>query len=201
MLRTTILSLLLTSLIVGCSKQDERTIELKPLTAKEIKAVQLSLIAGIPLDEALEADDSCQSFRDRLPQNYLQGFVEAPEDYAHPEGRKIQVFYYGRLEDGKDPIVFFNGGPAADSHSSYSILEKMASAKKLSFIYIDQRGNGCSDAFPSEPTEENVQRLTHYTSADIVRDAELAFSLRNGFLSSISKNIRKTAMHCKCCEL
>src|SRR5262249_20382769 len=40
------------------------------------------------------------------------------------------------------------------------------------FIYIDQRGTGCSDPYPSGVNEETMRRLTHYTSRSIVKDAE-----------------------------
>lgn len=174
MFKTTWISLALVALTFGCAKkQDEAKIEIKPLTAKEIRAVHVSIQMNIPLDEALTMADTCQEFRESLPKNFVQGFVEVPEDYENPNGRKISVFYYGRLEKNKAPVVFYNGGPASDSHGSYTTLEGKAESQKLSFIYVDQRGTGCSDAFPSEPTGENVQRLTHYTSTEIVKDSEV----------------------------
>ncbi len=58
-----------------------------------------------------------------------RGFVEAPQDYAHPDGPKIPVFYrlipaYGsRHDDPSHPvIVVINGGPGMPS-SAYRPLE------------------------------------------------------------------------------
>lgn len=173
-MKTTLWFASLLLLAVACApKQDKQTYELKPLTDKEVQAVQLSLKTGLSLEEALSFDSACNEFQDSLPLDYFKGTVQVPEDYSQPEGRKIRVFYYGHLTEGKDPIVFYNGGPAADSHSSYSVLQRISESKELSFIYIDQRGTGCSDPFPSEPTTETVERLTHYTSTEIVKDSEI----------------------------
>ena len=82
-------------------------------------------------------------------------------------------------------MVFFNGGPASDSHGSSDLIEGLPQGQKLSFIYIDQRGTGCSDAFPQEPANvENVQRLIHYTSTEIAKDSEV---IRNKILGENSK--------------
>lgn len=110
-----------------------------------------------------------------LPGFNISGSVEVPEDYSLPEGQKIRVFYYGKLVSNMEPIVFFNGGPGSDSHSSAQLLSSVhfPTAQNLSWIFIDQRGTGCSSPFPEDPTPENVERLTHYTSEEIVKDAEV----------------------------
>ena len=57
------------------------------------------------------------------------------------------------------------------------MLEHRNSAQTLSMIYLDQRGNGCSDPYPAGPvntqfTTMTAQRLALYGSRSIVRDAE-----------------------------
>ena len=171
-MKTTLGLMSLTALLLACTpKQSENKIQIEPLTEKEIKAVHVSLQTGMPLDEALNLNDSCEDLP--LPADFSKGFIEVPEDYNNPQGRKIQVFYYGKLEAGKDPVVFYNGGPASDSHSSYSILSEKSESQNFSFLYIDQRGTGCSDQFPTAATKETVERLAHYGSTEIVKDSEV----------------------------
>jgi pimeloyl-ACP methyl ester carboxylesterase len=176
-MKTTLGFTALTLLLSACSfQQKEKEIQIEPLSKQEIRAVQLSLQTGVA-PEAVRPrikDETC-SAPDFFGRN-IEGRVAVPEDYNNPDGRKIQVYYYGRLQAGKDPVVFYNGGPASDSHGSAQILEdfiRNPDSQKLSFIYIDQRGTGCSDLFPTDPTAETIERLSHYTSAEIVKDSEI----------------------------
>lgn len=153
-------------------------IKIEPVTQAETQKILFQLQAGHPilgkLDSVESSDDACKNFQSTLPSYFIQGFVTVPENYDQPEGRKIQVFYYGRLEKNKAPVAFYNGGPASDSHGSSRLLERLPQAQQQSFIYIDQRGTGCSAQFPQSPaTVENVERLTHYTSLEIVKDSEV----------------------------
>lgn len=175
------LSLLALSLVFGLVSEAKQKIRIKPLTRAEIRAIHHSLATGQPYNEskvlrdAADEDTACE-----IPAFFgmnRQGYVTVPEDYDNPNGRQIKVFYYGRVQAGRDPVVFFNGGPASDSHSSSQVIEnhyiQAPEVHQLSFIYIDQRGTGCSDLFPTDPTKETVERLTHYTSDNIVRDSEV----------------------------
>lgn len=95
-------------------------------------------------------------------------------DIGHPEFAKEEI---ASLAAPRIPVVFFNGGPGGSSHSSYPILDGKgdstnAQSSKLTFVFIDQRGTGCSDPFPEGISAENVIRLTRYGSRNIVRDAE-----------------------------
>lgn len=120
--------------------------------------------------------ESCQEFRAKLPKDWFQNFIEVPEDPASPDGKQIKVFFYGKMVEGVTPVVFFNGGPGADSHGSYRHLTKMKLEKDIenlvSFIYIDQRGNGCSDPYPQGDSDKIKLRLKNYGSRGIVADAE-----------------------------
>ena len=108
-----------------------------------------------------------------IPAYYQKGFVTVPEDWENPEGRKLRIFYYGNVEDdGQTPVVFFNGGPGQDSHSSSGRFQTVEAAKTKTIIFIDQRGTGCSSLYPAELTAAAAGRLVHYGSRAIVRDAE-----------------------------
>jgi pimeloyl-ACP methyl ester carboxylesterase len=157
----------------NAQQSTQQEVRIKPLTKSEIRAIHQGLLTGqapqmpdLTRDNGNGTDTQCQ-----IPAFFglnRQGYVTVPEDYENPTGRQIKVFYYGRVQAGKDPVVFFNGGPGSDSHSSSQIIEnyyqQAPEIQQVSFIYIDQRGTGCSDAFPTDPTPETVERLTHYTS-------------------------------------
>lgn len=121
---------------------------------------------------------SCEEFMKALPTDYIKGFVEVPEDYAKPDGIKIKVAYYGKLIAGQTPTVFYNGGPGGSSWSSYGALSrtKFKDWRDTSFIYVDQRGNGCSEAYPEftgVATDEMIARYKNYGSTNIVKDSEV----------------------------
>lgn len=120
------------------------------------------------------AQVECNEFISKLPSDFFTGYVSVPEDWSQRSGRKINVFYYGRknLNKTRPPIAFFNGGPSASSHGSFEILEGHLESKKVNFIYIDQRGTGCSDPYPSGSNLESARALTNYTTRSIVNDAE-----------------------------
>jgi pimeloyl-ACP methyl ester carboxylesterase len=89
---------------------------------------------------------------------------------------RIRVFYYGRLFNSKNVVLFYNGGPGSDSHGSYRTLEKDLVSRglqgKISFVYMDQRGTGCSSTYPAGRTDDVLQRLKWYGSTGIVYDSE-----------------------------
>ena len=173
--------------LAGCGRSTE-WVQLDRITSRDARAIQNALRTGGPIFSILEDrngllpgspnsrdskdEDDCGDFVRTLPKNFQRGFVYVPEDETKPRGRKVKIFYYGRIEEGKSPVVFFNGGPASSSHSSYQILEPLEEVAKHSFIYIDQRGTGCSEAFPDELVAESVERLENYGTRSIVRDSE-----------------------------
>lgn len=166
--------LVLSLALAACSKQvDNQDIQIAKVSTQEARAIINHLRTGKPVDDRLSPlDDECEAFKASLPTDFVKGYVTVPEDWSQPHGRKIKVFYYGRLEAGKEPVVFHNGGPASDSHGSSELIEGLPQGDKFSFIYVDQRGTGCSDAFPQDPTPENVLRLVNYTTREIVQDSE-----------------------------
>jgi pimeloyl-ACP methyl ester carboxylesterase len=114
----------------------------------------------------------------QLEGSFEPGTLQVPEDWDHPESSgKIDVFYYvrkARTEAGRNrpPVVFYNGGPGSDSHGSAALLDSKDFSQDVDFIFIDQRGTGCSSQFPSDKNEATVQRLKAWGSRGIVGDSE-----------------------------
>jgi pimeloyl-ACP methyl ester carboxylesterase len=134
-------------------------------------------LAVSPLPSA--ASEACDSFIAKLGGNFHSDSIEVPENWDHPESSKsIRVFYYWRDAiaaipgASSVPVVFFNGGPADDSHGSAELIEQNGSFTFVPFVYIDQRGTGCSDPFPVGNDEVTAARTAKYGSRGIVRDAE-----------------------------
>ncbi|MDD5209929.1 MAG: alpha/beta fold hydrolase [Elusimicrobiales bacterium] len=123
---------------------------------------------------SVSAEPDCSAFISQLPAGAIKGYVSVPEDWSDPKGRKINVFYYGSRKAGEErpAVVFFNGGPSSDSHGSYETLRSDIRSEKFDFIFIDQRGTGCSDPYPAGTGFETAGRLANYTSRAIVNDAE-----------------------------
>ncbi len=161
----------LISLLVACHNgRSEQLIQVEPVSQQEARALAFSLQTGQPVESLLADSDLCASPVEGMT---VSGKVTVPEDYENPSGTQIQVFYYGRLQQGQTPVVFYNGGPSSDSHGSAQLLERQINVGRQSFIYIDQRGTGCSDPYPTDASSETVERLTHYGSTEIVRDSEV----------------------------
>lgn len=166
----------------ACEKNSSESV--KTLTPGQKYNVQQALSVGqfprpgelIP-DGPAEYEQQCLSFLKTLPSDFIKDWVLVPEDYSNPNGFKIKVFYYGKIEQGQTPIAFFNGGPGGNSHSSYAVLTKTKSGfqkwdKNTSFIYIDQRGTGCSDPYPEGKSQDVIRRLANYGSHEIILDSE-----------------------------
>lgn len=126
-------------------------------------------------------DDSCENFISVIDQSkYSYGWVESPENPLASNSPKLKIFYIKPLKMTDNVIAFYNGGPGSSVHSSFALLETYLIHKglqdKISFIYIDQRGNGCSSGYPVEKfqnsPEATIRRLTWYGSTGIVYDSE-----------------------------
>lgn len=201
-MRIRLLTLLsLCGLLFSCSPQVTTVRSLPPQTEVQL---QQNLINGrIPTPEEVlnddieTAPDACTSFKSSLPRDWFQQTLEVPENPEVPDGQKIHIFAYGKVNPHSVPSIFFNGGPGADSHSSFRVLRGNQSvrdsSKKISFIFIDQRGNGCSDFYPQSNaltantiSNETLQRLSHYGSREIVSDAE---SLRRQLFQNKKWNV------------
>lgn len=141
-----------------------------------VSAVPAAFADDLPSD--LSTD--CLAFIDQLRADKAEfGFIQAPEDWNHPEGSpKLHIFYFGANPEalggnGSTPIVYFNGGPGGTPHHAYTVFKTFPAAAGIPFLYIDQRGNGCSSPYPTVSTNlAGAVRLGRYGSRNIVHDAE-----------------------------
>ncbi len=127
--------------------------------------------------ESKSASTKCEIFKTKIPENWVQNTILVPEDYTQPEGEKIEIFYYHRhLKTTDIPVVFFNGGPFNNSWGSSTLLSQSlgfySEWDNINFIYIDQRGTGCSSKAPSRLEKSILKRQSLYGSNEIVKDAE-----------------------------
>lgn len=159
-----LISLISVIAVVGCSNNsdDKKTVK---STGPDPSVGQLGL--------------TCKEFLNTLGPDYVFETLQVPENYNQPNGVRISVGYFRPKILNSKVAIFFNGGPGGDSHSSLQILEESLKNKNLSnrisLVYLDQRGNGCSSEYPYEDkiSSTYLERLSHYGSADIVKDAEV----------------------------
>ena len=120
--------------------------------------------------------ETCENFKASLPKEWIQDTVEVEENPTTPNGHKIKVFFYAKIKADSTPILFLNNGPGLDSHRAYRrITEQQLKSdpdQQLSFVFMDARGNGCSDVYPPGKDAATIQRLSLYGSEQIVSDAE-----------------------------
>lgn len=116
----------------------------------------------------------CQEFLKELPSDYKYGWLQVPENWNGANLNKLQIklFYYTNYKPGQIPIMFFNGGPLGEDHRSYKRFSAKNTENKLGFIYMDQRGTGCSSPIPAATTEQGLRRASLYGTEMNVRDAE-----------------------------
>lgn len=133
------------------------------------------ILAAEPPTTPTSASAECMSILKGLPKKTLRGTVTVPEDWEAPVGSspEIEVAYYYR-KASENPqqapwIAFFNGGPASSSLSSQQIFAANALARKANWVFIDQRGTGCSTAIDAGEAFDNAKL---YGPKAIVRDAE-----------------------------
>ncbi len=129
------------------------------------------------VDFPSEADTECKSFVKSIELTHNYGWLQVPE--IPGSATIISVFYYfNKKASLNNPVIFFNGGPGSSSHRIFSSLEKtkdeydQLNKKDLDFIFMDQRGVGCSSHFPMGMNSEIIEKLKWYGSAGIVNDAE-----------------------------
>jgi len=114
----------------------------------------LAVIAlGMPADRARAApvETDCRLLNELLPAAYGRcGTLEAPRDYAEPDGEKLALFY-ARIpaltaNPAPDPLVLINGGPGGSSVDLY-LQNRNAFAtvrRERDILLLDQRGTGRS---------------------------------------------------------
>lgn len=134
----------------------------------------IALIA--PFSQA-QSSQACQDFINEIKAEYTYGWIKTQEEPDQNKSPMVEVFYYYKKGSSlKNPVIFFNGGPGFDSHSSYDRLERNKDkfGAQLDFIFLDQRGTGCSgNGFAMGSSKETIRKLSWYTSKGIVYDAEI----------------------------
>ncbi len=117
----------------------------------------------------------CEKFIQALPPSYEHGFLDVPENWEKPKSSpQLHVFYYyfKVADKTKTPIVFFNGGPGFSGHELLQAWNAVLPKSQVPFVLMDQRGTGCSSHYPVIESDKEAQKLSHYGSRSIVRDAE-----------------------------
>lgn len=154
--------------------------------AKEASAAVAAPAAAPAQDLAPSIDrlsKKCQEFVKNLPESFQWGLLDVPEDRTAAERKSISIFYFGRFLPGKTPVLFLNGGPGGNSVAPYKNFEaaqkNLPESEQIPFIYMDQRGAGCSEEYPTESDLATARELLNYSSRAIVEDAE---SLRKRLL-------------------
>lgn len=142
-------------------------------------AISLLISQLVLADESSRnLDSECRQFISEIEPHYFYNWLDVPETPF--SNNTISVFYYYKKTNTfKNPVIFFNGGPGYSSHNSPFSLEiakvKFGGGQELDidFVYIDQRGTGCSTRFPIGASSQTIERLKWYGSAGIVTDAEV----------------------------
>ncbi len=137
--------------------------------------------------------DECKQFQNEKDKWVIPAFKEyfISGDFRGQESKDLStapyVYYYGYVfANEKAPIIFYNGGPTSDSHSSFEAFSTLSDEfKKLiqneqSFIFMDQRGTGCSDTYLNSGMESEALFLDYirhlqndWASSSIVADSEI----------------------------
>ncbi len=122
-------------------------------------------------------NQQCKQFVKSIEQTHVYGWLKVAETPANLD--RISVFYYfSKKASLKNPVIFFNGGPGLSFQSYNKSMEDskrkfiLDQKKDIDFIYMDQRGAGCSSAYPVGIDSRTIEKLKWYGSAGIVRDAE-----------------------------
>lgn len=114
----------------------------------------------------------CTQFIESLPPSYSVNEIEVPINWDNPKGTKTKVFYFTNLKPYQTPVVYFNGGPLGYDHYSYTIFDQKAAERNLGFVYIDQRGTGCSGSIPKVIDVDSAIFASFFAADQIVMDAE-----------------------------
>ncbi len=138
------------------------------------------------VDAPIAMDTECSEFINSIEARYKYGWIQVAETPTSSD--RISIFYfYKKTASLKNPVIFFNGGPGFTSHGMASSLEisktKYSGGKNIDidFIFMDQRGTGCSSRFPVGASPQTIEKLNWYGSAGIVNDAE---ELRKNLIGS-----------------
>ena len=103
--------------------------------------------------------------------------LSVPEDYAHPQGRKIQLaiaWLPAHNDAAADPVFMLAGGPGQSALESYPTIAPAfdETLKKRNVVLVDQRGTGASNLLACEDkrgAKSSVEQQAADTSPEAVR--------------------------------
>ncbi len=96
------------------------------------------------------------------------GIVTVPEDYARPDGRRLELLYMRLFSFSKspapDPLIYLSGGPGiAGTHEVASTPMQLSSLNKIrerrDIVTYDQRGTGYSNYLICAPFTSAIGML------------------------------------------
>jgi pimeloyl-ACP methyl ester carboxylesterase len=124
------------------------------------------------------AGKDCANYITSLDEKISVGWVKVLENpNIESSEQSLYVFFYGHINSSKPFVIYLNGGPGTSSwgiKKSFSRNDQLAKEfSHFSFIFMDQRGTGCSTPLHLSPSLASVERLANYGPRQIVSDAEV----------------------------
>lgn len=107
-------------------------------------------------------------------QTHKIAFLPVPENYYTDnikEPMNILVYFPHKITE--KTTIFINGGPSASSHSSYHAFMKKDPEIAKNIIFFDQRGTGCSTAYPKYDSYKKMSALQNWGARSIAIDIEM----------------------------
>lgn len=117
-------------------------------------AAMLFSLAGHAETDTAPTNDTC--YVDGLPDRLRCGFVTVPENYAHPEGRQLNIHYAVlpaiKPSFTKEALLAIAGGPGQSAIENAPTFDRMLSKvrQQRDILLIDQRGTGQSNLLQCE---------------------------------------------------
>ncbi len=107
-------------------------------------------------------------------QTHEVAFLPVPEDYYNNGiKRPVNILVYFPHEITDKTTIFINGGPAASSHSSYFAFMNKDPEIAKNIIFFDQRGTGCSTAYPKYDSNKKMAALQNWGARSIAIDIQM----------------------------
>jgi len=125
---------------------------------------------------ASEERRQCDLFKTSLPKRLQTQIIDAPSDWdaEKNDSKKVKIFLYGRWgKKNKPTLIISNGGPGSSSHRTFKVLADIIKKRfDGNFVFYDQRGTGCSTAYP-KLSRKTVNQFQSFTARQIAHDLKL----------------------------
>ena len=107
-------------------------------------------------------------------QTHKVGFLPVPTSYYGEDTKEtINILVYYPHEITAKTTIFINGGPARASHSSYTAFLNKNPEIAKNMVFFDQRGTGCSTAYPKYNSVTKMKALQDWGARSISFDIEI----------------------------